>query len=553
MAQITINGTAYEFSKGEKILQVALRHDVEIPHYCYHPSMSIPASCRICLAEVWAPNPKSGALEPMPQLKPTCQTDCSDGMVVYTDSPRSIANQKAVMEFLLINHPVDCPVCDKAGECYLQDYSHEYGRGQSRFLEEKVKNPKKDIGPSILLYSDRCIMCTRCVRFTREVTGTDELMVDGRGDREMIDVFPGKPLDNPLAGNVVDLCPVGALLDKEFLFQQRVWFLTKTPSIDGLTASGDNLFVEHNDGKVHRIKPRTNMDVNTWWITDEVRHSWKHVHSERRVRMPRVKGLEAFEPGQAAQAWKAAYAKAQGTLAAAVNAGKRVALMVSPMLSCEDAFELASWVLSLDPKAELAVGPVPFVGEDRTFKGGFTMYAEKAPNARGVRRVLEALVASRQAKVHDFASFLAAMRSGSFGAAVLTGNYPSDWVTPALRDAALSTPIVLVDTLENALCNVAECVLPGATWMEKAGTFENAKGRLQAFLRAIEPVDFARSECQIGADLCASFESRSPRSVNPAVVRSAMAAVPGLERFTKEVHVPDLSFEQPSDMQFAEV
>jgi NADH-quinone oxidoreductase subunit G len=295
------------------------------------------------------------------------------------------------------------------------------------------------------------------------------------------------------------------------------------------------------------------MDVNTWWITDEVRHSWKHVHSEGRIRMPRVKGLEAFEPGQAAQAWRAAYAKAQGTLAAAVNAGKRVALMVSPMLSCEDAFELASWVLSLDPKAELAVGPVPFVGGDRTFKGGFTMYAEKAPNARGVRRVLEALVASRQAKVHDFASFLSALRSGGFGAAVLTGNYPSDWVTPALRDAALSTPIVLVDTLENALCNVAECVLPGATWMEKAGTFENAKGRLQAFLRAIEPVDFARSECQIGADLCASFENQSSRSVNPAVVRSAMAAVPGLERFAKEVHVPDLSFEQPSDMQFAEV
>ncbi|MFM8872128.1 MAG: 2Fe-2S iron-sulfur cluster-binding protein [Phycisphaerales bacterium] len=553
MAQITINGTAYEFSKGEKILQVALRHDVEIPHYCYHPSMSIPASCRICLAEVWAPNPKSGALEPMPQLKPTCQTDCSDGMVVYTDSPRSIANQKAVMEFLLINHPVDCPVCDKAGECYLQDYSHEYGRGQSRFLEEKVKNPKKDIGPNILLYSDRCIMCTRCVRFTREVTGTDELMVDGRGDREMIDVFPGKPLDNPLAGNVVDLCPVGALLDKEFLFQQRVWFLTKTPSIDGLTAGGDNLFVEHNDGKVHRIKPRTNMEVNTWWITDEVRHSWKHVHSERRIRMPRVKGLEAFEPGQAAQAWRAAHAKAQGTLAAAVNAGRRVALMVSPMLSCEDAFELASWVLSLDPKAELAVGPVPFVGEDRTFKGGFTMYAEKAPNARGVRRVLEALVASRLGTVHDFASFLSAMRAGSFGAAVLTGNYPSDWVTPALRDAALSTPVVLVDTLENALCNVAECVLPGATWMEKAGTFENAKGRLQAFLRAIEPIDFARAECQSGADLCASFENRPSRSVNPAVVRAAMAAVPGLERFAKDVHVPDLSFEQPSDMQFAEV
>jgi NADH-quinone oxidoreductase subunit G len=554
MAQVTINGKAYGFEKGEKILQVALRHDVEIPHYCYHPSMSIPASCRICLAEVWAPNPKTGALEPMPQLKPTCQTDCTDGMVVSTDSPRSIANQKSVMELLLINHPVDCPVCDKAGECYLQDYSHEYGRGQSRFLEEKVKNPKKDIGPDILLYSDRCIMCTRCVRFTREVTGTDELMVDGRGDREMIDVFPGKPLDNPLAGNVVDLCPVGALLDKDFLFQQRVWFLTKTPSIDGITASGDNLFVEHNDGKVHRIKPRTNMDVNTWWITDEVRRGWKHVHSESRIRLPRVRGLDAFEPAQAAQAWKAGLAKAQGTVAGAVNAGKRAAIMVSPMLSCEDAFELASWVLALDPNAELAVGPVPFAGEDRTFKGGFTMYAEKAPNARGVRRVLEALAARRGGgSVHDAASFVAAVRAGKIGAAVVTGNYPSDWVTPELRDACMHLPMVVIDTLENPLCAMAECVLPGATWVEKAGTFENVKGRLQAFLRAIEPIDFARAECQVGSDLRAAFAGSRAATVNPALVRAAMAKVPGLERFATDVHVPDLSFTQSSDMQFAEV
>ena len=554
MPQITINGNAYEFSKGEKILQVALRHDVEIPHYCYHPSLSIPANCRICLAEVAMPNPKSGKLETMGQLKPTCQTDCSDGMVVTTDSPRSMANQKSVMEFLLINHPVDCPVCDKAGECYLQDYSHEYGRGQSRFLEEKVKNPKKDIGPNILLYSDRCIMCTRCVRFTREVTGTDELMVDGRGDREMIDVFPGKPLDNPLAGNVTDICPVGALLDKEFLFQQRVWFLTKTPSIDGLTASGDNIFVEHNQGRVHRIKPRTNMDVNTWWITDEVRYSWKHVHAEGRIRLPRVKGMPAFDGAEAALAWKAGIAKAQGTVAEAVNSRKKVGLMVSPMLTCEDAFALASWVLALDPKAELAVGPVPFSGENRTFKAGFTMYAEKAPNARGVRRVLEALSARRGGgTVHDAAAFTAALRGKQFGAVVVTGNYPSDWVTSELRDAAMGTAVVLADTLENPLANLAECVLPGATWTEKAGTFENAKNRLQAFERAIEPTDFAKAEMHIAAELLAGFDGRVARPVTAEQLRAEMAKVPGLERFATEVHVPDLSFEQAPDMQFAEI
>src|SRR5690606_10022541 len=226
MPQITINGRPLEFEKGETILQVALRNDIEIPHYCWHPGLTVVASCRICLAEVSAPNPRNdNRLEPIPKLLPTCQTPCGEGQVVYTDSPKSIANQKAVMEYLLINHPVDCPVCDQAGECYLQDYSYQYGRGQSRFHEDKIKQPKKDLGPHVLLYSDRCIMCSRCVRFCREVTGTSELIVEGRGNAEQIDIFPGEALDNELSANVIDLCPVGALLDKDFLFTQRVWFL----------------------------------------------------------------------------------------------------------------------------------------------------------------------------------------------------------------------------------------------------------------------------------------------------------------------------------------
>ena len=290
MPQLTINGKTCSFEKGETILQAALRHDEEIPHYCYHPGLSIVANCRICLAEVWSPDPKTGALRAGNKLFPTCQTPAVEGQVVYTDSPKAVGNQKAVMEFLLINHPVDCPVCDQAGECHLQDYSYQYGRGESRFKEAKNKRPKKDVGPHVLLYSDRCIMCTRCVRFTREVTGTGELMVDGRGSIEEIDIFPGIALDNELSGNVVDICPVGALLDKDFLFQQRVWFLKKTPSIDGITASGDNISVEHNEGVIYRVKPRDNIEVNKWWITDEVRYGWKFVHSENRLKLPAIKG-----------------------------------------------------------------------------------------------------------------------------------------------------------------------------------------------------------------------------------------------------------------------
>src|SRR5690606_12341874 len=182
--------------------------------------------------EVWAPNPRNeGKLEPIPKLIPTCQTPAADGQVVYTQSPKAVANQKAVMEYLLISHPLDCPVCDQAGECLLQDYSYEYGRGVSRFEETKVKQPKKDLGPHVYLYADRCIMCSRCVRFCREVTGTAEITIEGRGNQEQIDVFPGLALNNELSANVVDLCPVGALLDKDFLFAQRVWFLKSTPSI----------------------------------------------------------------------------------------------------------------------------------------------------------------------------------------------------------------------------------------------------------------------------------------------------------------------------------
>ncbi len=223
MPTITIDGKACEFDGRQMILQVAIDNGIILPHYCYHPGLSVVASCRICLAEIEAPNPRNdNKLELIPKLMPTCQTAAADGMVVRTNSPKSIANQKAVMEFLLINHPLDCPVCDQAGECHLQDYSFQYGRAESRFEEQKIKQAVKDIGPNVKLYSDRCIMCTRCVRFTREITGTNEVGVIGRGNMEQIDVFPGSPLDNELSGNIVDLCPVGAMLDKHFQFTQRV-------------------------------------------------------------------------------------------------------------------------------------------------------------------------------------------------------------------------------------------------------------------------------------------------------------------------------------------
>ncbi|MEY3027425.1 MAG: putative NADH-quinone oxidoreductase subunit [Planctomycetota bacterium] len=552
MPELTINGKKYPFKPGQSILQAALDQDVEVPHYCYHPGLSVVANCRICLGEVWAPNPKTGKLEPFPKLVPTCQQPASEGMVVYTDSPKAVANQKAVMEFLLINHPVDCPVCDQAGECHLQDYSYQYGRGQSRFTEAKNKQPKKDVGPHVLLYSDRCIMCTRCVRFTREVTGTNELMVDGRGSTEQIDVFPGMALDNELSGNVVDLCPVGALLDKDFLFQQRVWFLKKTPSIDGITASGDNISVEHNDGRVYRVKPRTNMEVNQWWITDEVRYGWKFVHAENRITMPSIKGKPAFDALKPMEAWRASCAAANTALDAARGAGRGLALLVSPMLSCEDAYELARYALSVDPDAMLAVGPVPFHGEDKTFAGGFTIRAEKAPNARGVRRVLEALAGGRP--VANAQGFESALASGKYGAAIVTGNYPSDWVTPSLAKALGSVgTVVAIDTLPNAVTEMAAVVLPGAAWVEKAGSFENATGRLQGFEQAITPVEHAKAEAQIALDLAAARAGSQAAHFCADGTRSEMAKLAGLECMANAMHAPEKSGTVESDMQLVEL
>ncbi|HYE63595.1 MAG TPA: 2Fe-2S iron-sulfur cluster-binding protein [Phycisphaerales bacterium] len=528
MPTITINGKKCDFTPGQTILQAANAHSVDIPQYCYHDGLSVVASCRICLGEAMAPN-KAGQLEPFMggKLFPTCQTPAVDGMVVYTDSPKAVANQKAVMEYLLINHPLDCPVCDQSGECFLQDYSYLYGRGVSRFEEQKVKQPKKDLGPHVYLYSDRCIMCTRCVRFTREVTGTGELMVMGRGNKEEIDVFPGVPIDNELSANVIDLCPVGALLDKDFLFAQRVWFLKETPSIDPLTASGDNISIHHNEGKIYRIKPRTNMSVNKWWITDEVRYGWKFVHGPDRLRSPLRKQYGTLVEAD----YVRAYDDAIEGLKVAVASGKRVALVVSPMLPCEEAWALAKLARAIDPQCVLAVGPVPFHGEDKTFPpndpNGFKVYAEKAPNARGVRRVL-----STFGNVLSYEQLLGALGKGSgrsdIGGVIVTGNYPTQWATDELLNALGGKFTVLIDTLYTPLVDRADIVLPGATWAEKAGTFENARNMLQSFHQAIPVIEVAKSEGQIALDMLAVLQGAPPvvDGVASVVVVSTWAQVP---------------------------
>ncbi|MEO1237332.1 MAG: molybdopterin-dependent oxidoreductase, partial [Planctomycetota bacterium] len=479
-------------------------------------------------------------LELIPKLLPTCQTPAVEGSEVFTQSPKAIGNQKAVMELLLINHPLDCPVCDQAGECSLQDYSYQYGRSQSRFEENKIKQPKKDLGPHVLLYSDRCIMCSRCVRFTREVSGTSEIGIFGRGSSEQIDVFPGKPLDNELSGNVIDICPVGAFLDKDFLMSMRVWNLKKVPGIDGITASGDNISLESNEGKLYRIKPRTNMDVNQWWTSDEIRYGWKFVHDPGRLRSPSRKAQGTHDECD----WNAAYADVaeQLELTRLKKGPGSVALMVSPMLASEEAYLLGRLVTAIDDEAVLAVGPVPFDGEDKTFPGGYTVYAEKAPNARGVRRALEA-VTDEVLEFQEFSDKLPGVH-----AAILTGNYPSEWATPEFRGALGGKYTVLIDTLPSALAEQADVLLPGATWAEKAGSFENANGRHQHFEPAIPAIEFAKPEGQIALDLMSVTGQLDRRRYDPFDWRSEMG-----DAFATSMHLPEAGPAKVAEVEYVQL
>ncbi len=542
MPTMDVDGKKIAWEGKKMILQACLDSGVEIPHYCYHQGLSIVASCRICLVEIENPDPKEpGKLIKVPKLVPSCQTPAVDGMKVHSVSPKSIANQKAVMEFLLLNHPLDCPVCDQAGECHLQDYSYKYGRSESRFDEDKAKKPKKDIGKHVLLYSDRCIMCTRCVRFTREISGTGELAVFGRGHREEIDVFQGTSLDNPLSGNVIDICPVGALLDKDFLFTQRVWFLKKTPSISPFTSGGENIFIEHNQGRVYRIKPRFNADVNKWWISDDIRYGWDFIHNNR-LQVAAAKGmpqdLTASQGiGQIDQGIKKAAAAAPGS----------TVLVLSPFDSTEEMFLAAQWIRRIDPQAWLVLNEPQVEGHDQVFKNPttgavtYTIHAEKAPNRHGAQTIL-AKVGGNSCTLAELSTKI---KSGQIRAGLVIADIigHGDQALEAALDG-LETLIVL-STRPDGPAKHATLALPVCTWAEKSGVFENFNGRIQAFAQAIAPLENTRCSGSIFWDLM-----DMAGTYDPAVVRRMMVEL-GLPQYADVVIVQQ--HEKIELMQFTEL
>lgn len=498
MPTIIIDGQEVQCREGDSVLQAALDAGWNVPHYCYHPGLSIVASCRLCLMEMKMPHPATKEMGWAPKLFPSCQTPVKDGMEVRFDSEAVHGARRHAMEYYLINHPLDCPVCDQAGECYLQDYSEEFGAATSRMVEDKHKNPKKDIGPHTLLYADRCVLCKRCTRFCDEITGTGELGIANRGSRSEIDIFPGVALDNELQGNVVDLCPVGALLDKEFLFKQRVWLLKSTKSISPADSSGAAIWIDHNNQGVHRIRPRFNPEVNEWWISDEARFGWKYINSGERLNTPRVRRGAEWAPIAWDELPGLIRYRIENAIGGNGDGGAGVAAVLSPMMSCEEAWLLAKFIRDVAPKSTLVKGFIPVDGEDKTFPKGFVIKAEKCPNRRGV----EAIIQQLGGPTMDFDEFVTAAGEDKFNVAYVVGGYPKEWITKDHEKGLSKIGLLIVhDLFPTLLDKTATIQVPSASFAEREGSFMNCDGLLQPFDRAITPLDGVKPDGQFFYEL----------------------------------------------------
>lgn len=507
MATVYVNEKPVDIGN-EKLncVQAAEKAGVLVPHYCYHPALSIVASCRMCLVEVG--EMKDGKAVMQPKVLPGCQTPVKDGTVIVTDSPKAKAAQAGTLEGLLLNHPLDCPVCDKAGECKLQDYSFEFGNAQSRMVDKKNTPPNKPhLSEKITLFTDRCIMCTRCVRFTREVAGTAELMVTNRGHHEEIDVFPGEPLNNKLAGNVVDLCPVGALGSKDFLYKQRVWYMKETDSVCPGCSTGCAIHVDANKDIVFRLRPRYNPLAQGHFMCDEGRYGYHYVNDDERFGKP----LQRIEVGSyKAPGWQAVLGgiKKDFTEAAATHADKLYAIL-SPFLTVEEAYLAAKWFKSLSPNVKLALGVVPVAGGDDVFpkdrKGNatgvakFTIRAEKAPNRLGVEVVLKHF----QGEVIPFNAVIDALKANAVKGILLTAGYPDvkaidKFQADRLDDVEL---LATIDLLPGLAAKGSKYILPATSFAEKEGTYVNHAGLAQGIKKAAKPPKECRPETQVFHEL----------------------------------------------------
>jgi NADH-quinone oxidoreductase subunit G len=528
MAVVYVNNKPVDIGEEKlNLIQAALKIGVLIPHYCWHPALTVVASCRMCLVEVGERKP-DGTIAMQPRVVPACQTPAKNGTVVVTNSDKARHAQAQTLESLLLNHPLDCPVCDKAGECLLQDYSYRFGRSESRMIDDKNQPPNKTyIGDQITLFADRCILCSRCVRFTREISGTDELLVVNRGDHAEIDIFPGQPCNNKLAGNVVDICPVGALCSKDFLYKQRVWYLKPTPSACPDCSTGCSIHIDANKNVVYRLRPRENPKAQGHFMCDLGRFGYHYVNSKSRLTKPSVRrpgdlpesSKSASPPDTpilngrfSAHSWEDVLSALRRELAeVASREDALVAGVLSPFLTCEEAFLLAKYLRGLTKTARLFLGPIPMVGEDDAYPkdrhgqpvqpAKFTIRAEKAPNRRGVEAVLRHF----QGEILGFDHLVRLAGENQLKAIYLTAGYPprdGGWVAEAQAAALKQVPLLVVqDLFPSPASAIAKYVIPAAAFAEKDGTFVNHAGLAQAIHWAIRPPQDCRTDGQVFLDL----------------------------------------------------
>lgn len=495
MAFIKIDDREFEVKNGTTILEAAKQVGIEIPHYCYHPGMSIVASCRMCLVKV----------QGMPKLPPACSTRIGEmpperktggkfDMVIVTGDKEVKDAQESILEFLLLNHPVDCPECDKAGECFLQDYSYRYGKDHSRFEFPKRVPPRKDLGPNMLLITTRCILCSRCVRFTQEISGTRELLVKNRDYHSEIDLFPGQSLDNKLSMNTADICPVGALVTKDFLFKPRNWRYQKTQSICPGCSVGCNIELEHTDesNKIYRIKPVYNADVNEWWMCDEGRLLYHTYNKLERLEYPMIRKDGAMQR----ENWRFSLKAVAGKLKE--FSADQIAFVGSGYATNEENYLLQKLARE-GLKTENVALDDKFYGEDDVVYKKFTIKGEKLPNYQGASDILKTKL--------TFSDVLKQIDAGKIKALYYLGGGPHFMLTDAdLETLKKLDYLVVQDIHKTPLTEMADAALAGASAYEKDGTFTNYKKRVQRIRTAVLPPMAAKTDFEIFQELLGLFD-----------------------------------------------
>jgi len=469
MAKITIDGKTFEAEGSLTIIQAAHEQGIAIPHFCWHPKLSVAGNCRICLVEV----------EKFPKLVIACATQIADGMVVRTNSEKVVKARQAVMEFLLINHPLDCPICDEAGECKLQDYAYQYGTGVSRFEFEKVRKPKRtELGPNVMLDTERCIMCSRCIRFCDEIAKKSQLVFTQRGDHVELTTYPGEKLDNPYSMNTIDICPVGALTSRDFRFRARVWEMSATDTICAGCARGCNIKMWVRNNEILRLTPRYNPYVNEYWMSDYGRmNTYRFVNAENRIKESMIRrDGKLIEVG-----WDEAIARVASELKSVKK--HEIAALGSAYATNEDNYLLAKLMRFI---GVARIGFVPHIRKGD--QDDILLRDDKTPNSLGASEVGLAQGPGEP----GFESILREMKDGKIKALYLIDDNIA--AAPEIADALSRLDFLVVHASnEDQTTSLADVVLSSSTYAEKNGTFTNFQGRVQRIRPAVATLERDRS------------------------------------------------------------